>query len=205
MIKSKKELIEVLNYEKKCYRQYMFPTLQRVIMGAIKHEPIAQIWKWQKASRYYDYYRYVKDSKGGFWSNILYTYYARKRNKLASKIGIEIETTNIGKGFMLLHTGATVINGATIMGDNCKLRGNNCIGVSHTGSDCPILGNNILMGAGSKIFGNIKVADGVEIAAGAVVVKDILEPGCIVGGVPAKVLKHSYPAKQIISKSTISK
>ena len=47
-----------------------------------------------------------------------------------------------------------------------------------------------MLGVGAKIIGNVKIADNVRIAAGAVVVKDIIENGCTVAGIPAKIIKH---------------
>ena len=50
----------------------------------------------------------------------------------------------------------------------------------------PIIGDNVYIGAGAKIVGDIHIADDVAIGAGAVVVKSIEEKGTTWGGVPAK-------------------
>lgn len=42
---------------------------------------------------------------------------------------------------------------------------------------------------GAKIIGGVRIADSCKIGAGAVVVSDFLEPGSIIGGVPARKLK----------------
>ena len=47
------------------------------------------------------------------------------------------------------------------------------------------------IGQGAQILGGIRIADGVRIGAGAVVVKDILEPGVTVVGVPGKIVLNS--------------
>ena len=52
----------------------------------------------------------------------------------------------------------------------------------------PVLGNNIYIGAGAKIIGNIYIADDCVIGANAVVTKSIMEPKSIVAGIPAKVI-----------------
>lgn len=52
----------------------------------------------------------------------------------------------------------------------------------------PVLGNNIYIGAGAKIIGNIYLADDCVIGANAVVTKSVLEPGSVLVGVPAKVI-----------------
>ena len=45
------------------------------------------------------------------------------------------------------------------------------------------------MGAGAKVIGNVTIADGIKIGAGAVVVSSFLEKGITIGGVPARKLK----------------
>lgn len=53
-----------------------------------------------------------------------------------------------------------------------------------------VLGSNIWVGANVTILGGVKIADGTIIAAGAVVKKDVIEENTIIGGVPAKFIKH---------------
>ena len=53
-----------------------------------------------------------------------------------------------------------------------------------------VIGNNVWIGANVTILGGVKIADGTLIAAGAVVKKDVLEENTIIGGVPAKYIKH---------------
>lgn len=52
----------------------------------------------------------------------------------------------------------------------------------------PILGDNVVVGAGAKIIGNVKIGNNVTIGANAVVVSDMPD-NCICGGIPARVLK----------------
>lgn len=52
-----------------------------------------------------------------------------------------------------------------------------------------LIGNDVWIGANSIITSGVKIGDGVIVAAGSVVTKDIL-PNCIVGGIPAKVIKQ---------------
>ena len=61
------------------------------------------------------------------------------------------------------------------------LVGNNCIGGDDNGA--PTIGNDVFIGYGAIILGNIKIADGVKIGAGAVVTKDVLKEGATVVGV----------------------
>lgn len=119
----------------------------------------------------------------------MYLYYIRKRNILAEKLGFEVSTKNIGKGLKILHYNV-VINGNAVIGENLRLLGTNVIGNGGPGHlECPIIGRDVTMGAGAKVLGNVVIADGITIAAGAVVVSSFTEPGITVGGIPAKKLK----------------
>lgn len=191
MIKTKNELVEVLAYERECYYNYMYPRLTRRLLGWLKHEPMMQIWKWQKAERLSNYYDYHSHHFGSILSKILFVYWARVANKKAKSLGIEISLENAGKGFFLYHYGATVINGGCIIGENCHFHGNNCVGnAGPQDLSCPVIGNNVLVGVGAKIIGGVVIADNVKIAAGAIVVKDVIEEGCTVAGVRASIIKR---------------
>ena len=61
----------------------------------------------------------------------------------------------------------------------------------HGGKRHPTLGNNVMVGAGATLLGNINVGDDVKVAAGSVVVHDV--PSCTtVAGVPAKVVREGH-------------
>lgn len=192
MIRNKHELKEVIDYEYNQYCHYMFPSRRRRFMGYIKHEPIMRIMKWQRLSRKVDYYKYrIESCNATFIEKIAYMYYITRRNHLGERLGIEVETYNVGKGLLIYHySGGITLSNAVKIGINCHLHGNNCIGNSGLNDRCPVLGDNIMVGVGAKIIGNVEIVDNVKIAAGAIVVKDIIEPGCTVAGVPAKIVKQ---------------
>jgi serine O-acetyltransferase len=58
-----------------------------------------------------------------------------------------------------------------------------------TDADVPVIGDHVTIEAGAKIFGGIVLGDWTHVATNAVVNKSFTEPGQIVGGVPAKVIK----------------
>lgn len=186
---TKTEFEDILRYEKDQYYHYMFPTRMRRVMGWIKHEPIMSIWRWQKASRKSDYYHYRAENGGSLIDKIKYLYWISRRNRIGEKLGIELQTAEIGKGLFIYHFGGGIV-GYGHCGINVHFHGNNCIGNKGAGhNQPPSIGNNVTIGVGAKIIGDVHIADNVKIAAGAVVVKDITEPGCTVAGVPAKIVK----------------
>ena len=173
----------ILQYERKVYSI----SLKSSFWGFLTNHFNFKIWRWQYYSRKNDYYSQFYDK--GIFGKITSIYYLRKRNTLAAKLGFDIDTRNIGKGLLIYHPGATVINGGAIIGENCILHGNNCIGnKGPAGSPCPIIGNNVEIGVGAKIIGGVTIADNIKIGAGAVVVSSFLEKGITIGGIPAKKL-----------------
>lgn len=94
----------------------------------------------------------------------------------------------IGEGFCIAHSFSIMIAGARI-GRNCVVMQQVTIGGSWGGNrnGYPTIGDNVVVGCGAKIIGNVKVGSNVIIGANAVVVSDIPD-GAVVGGVPAKVI-----------------
>jgi len=106
--------------------------------------------------------------------------------------GIEVSPkVKIGGGLFLPHTVGTVL-GAESIGENVTIMQGVTLGAKEPDmqfmpSTRPIIGNNVLIGAGAKVIGRIKVEDFAKIGANAVVVKDV--PAYAVAiGVPARVL-----------------
>ena len=191
MIKSKTELNNIISFEKNIYCQYMFQTRLRRIMAFIKREPSWLILKWQMSARFVDYYKYRLEHTPNFIEKLKYLYYIRKRNNLGARLGLEIGTENIAPGLLVYHyAGGCVVNGGSVIGSNCHLHGNNRIGNAGPHDlRCPIIGDNVMVGVGAKIIGNVNIADGIKIAAGAVVVHSFDEPNITIAGVPAKKVK----------------
>lgn len=76
-----------------------------------------------------------------------------------------------GKGLNIGHTQGIVVNGLAQIGEKLILHENNCIGVDGVNPGVPTIGNNVRMGFGSSVIGDITIADHITIAADAVVVK----------------------------------
>lgn len=111
-----------------------------------------------------------------------------KHRHLSKKYGVYIPyTTKIGGGLVIWHTVGIVINPKTIIGRNCDLFQNVTIGESKSGN--AIIGDNVMIGAGSNIIGRITIGNHVKIGAGTVVVKDIPD-NCTSVGNPNKNIKH---------------
>lgn len=117
---------------------------------------------------------------------------ARLVSQVARRLtGIEIHPgATIGKRLFIDHGMGLVIGETTEIGDDCTLYQGVTLG--GTGKDVgkrhPTLGNNVMVGAGAKVLGPVKIGDNSKIAAGAVVLNEIPEQSTAVG-IPAKVVK----------------
>ena len=105
--------------------------------------------------------------------------------------GIEIHPcAAIGKGFFIDHGMGVVIGETSVVGENVTLFQGVTLGGTgkEKGKRHPTLGNNIVVGAGAKILGNITIGDNVMIGANAVVLKSV-PPDSTVVGVPGRIAK----------------
>ncbi len=106
--------------------------------------------------------------------------------------GIEIHPgALIGKGFFIDHGMGVVIGETTIVGDNVTLYQGVTLGGTgkETGKRHPTLGDNIVVGAGAKVLGNIEIGSNSYIGANAVVLRSMPENTTVVG-VPARITKQ---------------
>ena len=106
--------------------------------------------------------------------------------------GIEIHPgAQIGKSFFIDHGMGVVIGETAIVGDRVTLFQGATLGGTgkETGKRHPTLGNNVVVGAGAKVLGNIRVGDNVLIGANAVVIREVPDNSTVVG-VPGRVAKR---------------
>jgi len=105
--------------------------------------------------------------------------------------GIEIHPgAKIGKGLFIDHGMGVVIGETTIIGDNVTLFQGVTLGGTgkEKGKRHPTIGNNVVIGTGAKVLGNINIGDNVNVGANAVVIRDI-PPNSTVVGVPGRVAR----------------
>lgn len=134
-----------------------------------------------------------------FHKEVRNIFYARvaKHHKIFSKILslfakplplLDISSSaDIGGGLIIQHGYCTIVDPKKI-GKNCWINQGVTIGYTND-TDCPTIGDNVIVYAGAKVLGNVHIGNNVIVAANAVVVKDVPD-NAIVGGVPAKVIKY---------------
>lgn len=114
--------------------------------------------------------------------------------------GIDIHPgATIGRGFFIDHGTGVVIGGTSIVGDNVTIYQ----GVTLGGTSLqrmkrhPTIGNNVVVGSGAKVLGDITIGDNSKIGSNSVVVKDV-PPNSTVVGIPGRVvLQDGKPAGPI--------
>lgn len=82
-----------------------------------------------------------------------------------------------------------IINPSSWIGEYCIINTKVTLGNAYPNDGAPKLGKYVYVGSGAFLGGNIEIADFVIIGANSVVVKSILEPGVIVAGVPARIIR----------------
>lgn len=155
------------------------------------------IWKYERALRKAEYFNNV--SKNTFARKIANFRLQMMENRTGFHIGIN----TCGPGLSLAHCGTVIINRASSVGENCRIQTGVTLGTTNGSQKAPKLGNNIFLGEGAKIIGDVSIADDVAIGANAVVVKSIHEPGTTWGGVPAQKISQKSSEGNVIYATKI--
>jgi serine O-acetyltransferase len=119
------------------------------------------------------------------------------QSRISEVFGVDIHpAAKIGKGIMIDHATSVVIGETAVVGDDVSMLHEVTLGGTgkESGDRHPKIGHGVLIGAGAKILGNIRIGDGSKIAAGSVVLSEV-PPHSTVAGIPAKVVGHPKSAE----------
>ena len=177
MIKSKKDYKRYLKIEINNYKD-SYPNFTK------EHKNII---KFQKIYRKLEYYTNCKKS---LLSKIIKYYLQLNYTHLSEKYGFHIPINTIKEGLCIIHTGPIYINNDAKIGKNLRIHpmttiGKN-IGVNNTS---PTIGNNVWIGPGARIYGNIKIGSNTVIGTNSVVNKSF-KGNCTIAGIPAKKISN---------------
>lgn len=158
----------------------------------IKHRLFKDaIWKYERLLRKAEY---IKNCKHGLIPRLYGVWIQYRFVRLGEHLGMTIGLNVIGPGLAIVHSGTIVISHHARIGANLRIHEGVTIGVSGdgylSGTNAPIIGNNVFIGSGAKIIGGIHIADNVAVGANAVVILDIIEPKTTWAGVPARMVSH---------------
>jgi serine O-acetyltransferase len=108
---------------------------------------------------------------------------------LSVELGFSIPENVFGPGLSIVHYGTIVVHKNAKVGKNCRIQACTNIGASGGTDDAPIIGDNVYIGPGAKIYGGITLANNIAVAANSCVNKNFLENNVLIGGIPAKIIK----------------
>jgi serine O-acetyltransferase len=127
--------------------------------------------------------------------------------RISEVFGVDIHpNARIGKGLMIDHAHSIVIGETAVVGNNVSML--HSVTLGGTGKEDqdrhPKVGDGVLIGAGAKILGNIKIGDCSRVASGSVVLMDV--PPCkTVAGVPARIVGEAGCAQPSVTMDHVLK
>ena len=140
-------------------------------------------WKYVITLRKREYYQNTGKNK------LMYLYYKFKHRRMSIKLGFDIPCNVFGKGLKINHFGCIIVNPKAKIGDWCDIHQGVNIG-ENVDKCAPVIGDNVWIGPGAKLFGNITIGNNVMIGANSVVNKSF-EDNVNIAGVPAKVINNN--------------
>lgn len=114
-------------------------------------------------------------------------------HRMQCRYGLHIPANTCDVGLSIAHLGPIIINSNARIGKNARIHVGVNIG-DNGGGSVPKIGDNVYIGPGAKIFGDIEIADDVSIGANAVVNKSCNQKNTLLVGVPA-IEKHKSKEK----------
>ncbi len=189
MITSKKEYKQYIKADQKA--RGIDDSLKEKLKQLIYTDPT---WRFQKKLRKVEYYQ---NCKKGFINKIIYFILLYQFKKYSIKLGFSIPPNAFGPGLAIPHYGTIVINSKAKIGKNCRIHV--CVNIGAAGGhpEAPQIGDNVYIGPGTKIYGNIKIGNNIAIGANSTVNKSFEENNVMIAGSPAKIIKE-IDVKKII-------
>lgn len=180
----------------------LIKSIKRDIQAAFEHDPAARnIWEVLLAYPGFHARQFHR------LAHTLWKWHIPVIPRLISHInrfltGIEIHPgAKIGEGFFIDHGMGVVIGETSEIGDNVAIYQGVTLGGTSMRREKrhPTLGNNVVVGAGAKLIGAIKIGDNVKIGAGSVVITSVPSNATVVG-VPGRVVEIRNPDTETVEK-----
>lgn len=134
---------------------------------------------------------YYHNCSSNFLMKIFYFLLKIKLSRLGLKYNIRIPINKVGYGLRIHHIsgGGGCHLYCESMGNYCGVNAGVLLGNNKSSTDIPIIGDGCMFNVGCKVYGNIRIGKNVNIAANAVVTRDVPD-NCVVAGIPAKIIKY---------------
>ncbi|PKQ44067.1 serine O-acetyltransferase [Confluentibacter flavum] len=188
MIKSKQDYLYYLKADRKALNIPDKPNwIKEIILPNY-------IWVFQKRLRKLEY---LKNCRNDLIGKITYVILKVRFRKLGIRLGFSIPENIFGPGLSIAHYGTIVVNSKTKVGKNCRIHVCTNIGASGGNPKAPVIGDNVYIAPGVKIYGDIEIGNNIAIAPNSSVNKTFLEPNVLIAGSPAKIIKKIDISKLI--------
>ena len=132
-----------------------------------------------------------------FWNQDRHSLALHLQGRISEVFNVDIHpAARIGKGILMDHGTSVVIGETAVVGDNVSMLHEVTLGGTgkESGDRHPKVGSGVLIGAGAKILGNIRIGEGSKVAAGSVVLSEV-PAHSTVAGIPAKVVGRPRTAE----------
>jgi serine O-acetyltransferase len=187
MIKTKDDLKYYLQEDRRGNKP---PKFYKRFLGS----EVYPVYSYFKNLRYLEYYLNNLNDGRLFYRLLFRCGYARhllKHNRARLKTNIYVAPNVFGPGVFFVHPGFLRADSWCHVGANCTVLPNVLFGKKSPDVDFfdVHIGNNCYISTNVTILGPVRIGNNVTIGAGAVVNKDVPD-NCIVGGVPAKIIKY---------------
>ncbi len=179
MIKTKEDLRIYLQSDSLNYQKVFRAPLISKIKNWLNCTPISNqwnIWRYIYALRHVEYHINNK----GVWHKLLLWYWLWRLRQYSYKTMFQIPPNTVGKGLTIWHWGPIIVNSNSRIGDFCTLYPGVLIGHKSPLTKAPIIGNNVFIGSGAKIIGEITIGNNVIIGQNVVINKDVSSDSTIV-------------------------
>ena len=181
MINSRKELREYIHQDSLRYGYNKKSIYYFHLLVGVEN---AKSFRFLKILRKCEYY----GSRDNCVFKFLYLFFKLKKSILGTKYMIKIPENVVGPGLYITHlTGGGILLNANRIGRNCVCNSGVQLGMAKSPESKPVIGDNVVLCSGVKIYGDVHVGDNSIVLANAVVTKDI-PANCTVAGVPAKII-----------------
>lgn len=183
-LRTKAQLRDWIRYERERYGITKHPVWQEML--SLKER--ALLSKHNVLLRKTEYYLNTNHK-------IIGNFYRIKLVRMQHKYALHIPLNTCKKGLKIMHIGPVLLNGNVTVGENCSLHINTALVAGGGGGGFPTLSDNIVVGVGAVIVGNIFLAENIAVGANAVVNKSFTEEDITIAGVPAKKISNGGRTK----------
>lgn len=132
--------------------------------------------------------RFARDTSGV--SKLLGKLYRSRARSYGAKYGITIPINVFDEGLFIVHYGSVIVSGDARIGKNCRIHSGVNIGFFR---GAPVIGDNVYIGPGAKLFGPITIGNDVKIGANSVINFDVPDDATVVAPL-GRILDRSNEA-----------